>query len=163
MKSWLLTSLFVTASFSLQAGVVKSCKTVMELDNSKVPTEITITQKGESLKSIMKQTVDGQVSELQDTVTVGEYVIEKVISDLDSDDIDSLNKGEKYISHALSVVGEIPGQNAGLSLKEVKFVKVYELNGEDGDMFRLAIIEAYNKYRKNLGSFVGGFLVSPCK
>jgi carbon monoxide dehydrogenase subunit G len=70
MKSWLLTSLFVTASFSLQAGVVKSCKTVMELDNSKVPTEITITQKGESLKSIMKQTVDGQVSELQDTVTV---------------------------------------------------------------------------------------------
>lgn len=163
MKSWLLTSLFLTASFSLQAGVVKTCKTVMELVDDKIPTEIIISKNGDALKSLMKQTVDGRVSELEDTVNVGEYVIEKVISDLDSDDIDSLNKGEKYISHALSVVGDIPGQNAGLPLKEVKFVKVYELNGEAGDMFRLAIIEAYSKSRKNIGSFVGGFLVSPCK
>ena len=50
----------------------------------------------------------------------------------------------------------------GIDLKKVRSAKVYTI-GDADEMVSTAIVETKDANGKLLGSFVGGFLVFPCK
>jgi hypothetical protein len=52
--------------------------------------------------------------------------------------------------------------SSGVDLKKVQVVKIYTIGKVTG-MGSATVVEALDKDKKFLGSFLGGFLVSPCK
>ena len=100
---------------------------------------------------------------LTETVDVLENTVRAGINI--NSELEKLNPVERVIAHAM-ILTEDPilagTQGAGLDLKLIRSAKVYTIGATDG-MGVFAIVEARNKSGKTLGSFVGGFLVSPCK
>lgn len=149
----------IILSVAAHASPIKTCDTVLKTDDSEVAMKIEIFKKENKLTADITQ----EGGTLTETVDMLENIVRAGIS-VDSE-LEKLNPVERIIAHAM-ILTEDPilagSQSAGLDLKLVRSAKVYMIGATDG-MGVFAIVEARNKAGKALGSFVGGFLVSPCK
>jgi hypothetical protein len=80
---------------------------------------------------------------------------------LDLDGLEDLNFGEQIVLHAMAV--EELEMSSGIDLKKVRSITVYHFVEEGVNIGMLAIAEARDQDGKVMGSFMGGFLVAPCK
>lgn len=174
--SFLVLATLSSASFA--QSLVKSCAfdyVDEEAGASSNVFEIKKSTKGYS--GTMITSMGGETSRTEAPVTVKDYSIRAGLSyDADASDelFSEFNHGEMLIMHAMALTGDIDmgdededmGPNpfsAGLDLTKVRFVRVFEAVGEADDIGSAAIIEAKDEKGKDLGSFLGGFLVLPCK
>lgn len=149
----------LVVSVSAHANLVKSCDTVLVTDDSEVAMKIEIFKLQNKLSANITQeggTLTETVDLIENTVRAGITI---------NSELEKLNPVERVIAHAM-ILTEDPilagTQNAGLDLKLIRSAKVYTIGATDG-MGVFAVVEAKNKAGKMMGSFVGGFLVSPCK
>lgn len=160
MKKFIIIALgALVLSVAAHANSIKTCDTVLKTDDSEVAMKIEIFKRENKLSADITQ----EGGTLTETVDMLENTVRAGIS-VDSE-LEKLNPVERIIAHAM-ILTEDPilagSQSAGLDLKLVRSAKVYMIGATDG-MGVFAIVEARNKAGKALGSFVGGFLVSPCK
>ena len=169
-KTILLISAISLMSLSAMASekkLIKSCSTVFQMpgESNKIDAKVEIFRnKDSSLVSTLTQTTDGITTSEDEVATVATNSVRPgLVGELSEDE--TLNEAEQLISHAM-LVSEDPmfeGMfSTGIDLKKVRSAKVYTV-GESTNLGTSAIVEAKDKNGKILGSFVGGFLVSPCK
>lgn len=160
MKKFIIITLgaFIL-SVAAHANPIKTCDTILKTDDSEVAMKIEIFRRENKLTANITQeggTLTETVDMLDNTVRAGITI---------DSELEKLNPVERIIAHAM-ILTEDPilegTQDAGLDLKLVRSAKVYMIGATDG-MGVFAIVDARNKAGKALGSFVGGFLVSPCK
>jgi hypothetical protein len=152
----ILATLF---SSSLFAGTIKTCSTTLEMpEMPAIPSKFEIIEEGGTLKAKVTQKVEGETSSYDDTATLAEYSVREGLTE--ESNPEELNAGENLVVHAMTLEGM--GMSSGVSLKKVRYAKVYTI-GEVTNMGGTAIVEARDSKNKLLGSYLGGFLVSPCK
>lgn len=169
MKTSLLYFLALTISTPSFAKeeLIKACSTTIGIpgEAGKSETQINVIKKDGVIRAKISQKVDGQIAASNDEVTIEEFSVKADLkADLSDPSIDDLNQGEKLISHALSITTDPDLQNAfsaGFDLKKVRSVKIYTI-GNSTKFGSTTIVEAKDESGKDLGSFLGGFLVSPC-
>lgn len=166
----LICSLLFMASLPVLAGekeLVKSCSTVLTMPEEiqKIETRIDIFKKDIGLVATISQNSNGQTSSYDDEVQIDELKVQAGLTSDIEQNVDNLNLAERLIVHALTLTEDPILKNtfsAGLDLRKVRSAKVYTI-GKPTNMGHTAIIEAKNESGNDLGSFFGGFLVSPCK
>ena len=172
-KAFIMGMMLMMAApaFSMEQTTIKSCSTSVTFpgSDSAVEMKIDIVEEAGTLTAVVSQKVGAE------DATVGaqasSIVEEKVRAGLTGEEIgdEDLNSAEVLISHALILTGEevlAGSMSAGLDLKAVRSAKIYSVGapGQDnGRMGAPAIVEAKDADGKDLGSFFGGFIVSPCK
>lgn len=170
MKTTLLCSLLFMTSFSLLAKeeLVKSCSTVISMpgEPQKIESQFKIIKKNGAYIAKIAQKSGDQIAHSEDEVTVQEFKVKSGLkADLSNDDdVEKLNEAEKIITHALSVTGdpEMKGVfSAGIDLSKVRSAKIYTV-GKTTRFGSASIVEAKDEAGKIIGTFLGGFLVSPC-
>jgi azurin len=145
--------------------VVKSCSVSMkQLDGGGIVNmkmEVLAKEDG-TFFSRISQDMNGMPMASDDVASVSEAVLrEGLTAETDPSD---LNMGERLIVHAMLLTQspEMAGMfTAGLDLSLVRSVKMYVI-GEATNMGSATIVEARDAAGNELGSFLGGFLVSPC-
>jgi hypothetical protein len=148
-----------------QPETIKICSTTVTSlkDASLVPMKITIqNQMDGRIKGTILQSVDGAESKYEEEVSI---LDNPVRGDLNADsNVAELNKSEIYILHAMRLSApEFGGiYTSGVELEKVRHAKVYLL-GKSTKMGAIAVVETQDELGRDLGSFLGGFLVSPCK
>ncbi len=160
MKKFIIIALgSLILSVAAHANLIKTCDTVLKTDDSEVAMKIEIFKRANKFSAEISQ----EGGTLTETVDVVENTVRTGIT-IDSE-LEKLNPVERIIAHAM-ILTEDPilagTQSAGLDLKLVRSAKVYMIGATDG-MGVFAIVEARNQSGKALGSFVGGFVVGPCK
>lgn len=146
--------------------VIKECSVTMKNLESEQTTDMTmqIVQKsGSEIYAKVSQITNGTAASYNDTAVISD---EKIREGLTSEsDLEDMNYAEALIVHAM-MLSEDPifegAYSAGFDLKNVRSAKLYTI-GETTNMGSSTIVEARNSSGKVLGSFLGGFLVSPCK
>lgn len=166
----LLYSLLFIISLPVFAGekeLIKSCSTVLTMPETtqKVDTKIDIFKNDSALIATITQKSDSGTGSYNDEAQIDEFKVQAgLIADLGLS-IDNLNLAEKLIVHALTLTEDpiFKGTfSAGLDLRKVRSAKVY-IVGKPTNMGLAAIVEAKDESGNDLGSFFGGFLVTPCK
>ena len=80
---------------------------------------------------------------------------------LESDQFDDdINDGERFIVHALAMESMM---SSGIELKNVRSLTIYKFIEEGVNIGMTAFAEASDQKGDMMGSFMGGFFVSPCK
>lgn len=146
--------------------VIKECSvTNMQLNGDKiVSTNIQIIYNYKTgVYAKIQQGLDGNFGEYSDTALISAESVRENLS-RHTEPV-GLNHAEGLIVHAMRL-SEDPMFNgeysAGLDLSKVRSAKMYTV-GEMTNMGSTTIVEAKDADDKVLGSFLGGFLVSPCK
>lgn len=155
---------FLATTSMAQSKVIKSCSTnvpSLEQGQASVPLILEIVPNGDSL--IARVTQNGFTYEDDAEVKV-ENVRANILINLDDIDKSDLNYAEKLITHAMTLTKdpELSGKlSAGFDLSKVRSAKYYTV-GKKTKFGSSTIIEARDENGALLGSFLGGFLVSPC-
>jgi hypothetical protein len=165
MKNFALALLILSPAVFGQT--VKTCNTVLpNFDGGQVAVNLVITRNAQgNLESRVIENGDSS-DVVVDTAAVESFTVRAGITAGDLDDVDDsdFNLGEKLISHAMALLGpELEGMfSLSLDLSKVRSVKVYTL-GDATNMGQVSIIEAKDAQGRDMGSFVGGFLIGDCK
>ena len=159
---FLLVGLF---ALNLNAAPIKVCDTVLTMPGeTPVPMLVEVFKVNNSYEAKVTQTFDGGVSVQTEVVTLSAHSIQPNLNSSMIEE-ENLNLAEGLIVHAM-FLSEDPtfggAFTAGFDLKKAASAKVYQI-GESGNMGAVAILEAFDSQKKPLGSFLGGFLLSPCK
>ena len=156
---------FAPAAFA-QGVVVKECTTAVKKLESNGTVGMTlkvVSANDNSLSAVVIQTVDGATSSYTDIASVSEGAVRPNLSS--DSEVDDLNQAEGLVVHAMSV-SENPifkgAYTPGIDLKKVRSAKLYTI-GETTNMGAAVIVEARDENQQVLGSFLGGFFVSPCR
>lgn len=166
MRALLFLSLaFATPAFASSPSTIKTCTTTISSPDGTllIPTVIEFIETDGVVKSKFTQIVNNQPVTRNDAAEVSELTIRPGLkAEMDPE---GLNTAELLIVHAMTM-GADPimkgSQNAGIDLAAARSAKVF-LIGKPTHMGLSAVIEAKDQDGKNLGSYLGGFLVSPCK
>lgn len=158
-------SLFSLSAFS--ADLVKRCEVnlpAMEAGDIDIKMDIKVFKQDGILSSTIVQTVDGVSVPLDSSAEMISYEIrEGLKANLESED---LNQGEKLIVHAMTVEADKDLSkifSSGIkNLKLIRKVNAYVID-EETNMGSATIVEAMDKKGKIIGSFLGGFVVRPCR
>ncbi len=160
----MMTAILLSLSFAAVSAPVKTCNTTLSMPGeTPVPTKMEIFDVGGTLKATVTQTVDGQTNSYDDKATIGDYPVREGLTE--ETDVEDLNPAESLVVHAMTLENDpvFEGKiRSGVALKKVRAAKVYTV-GETTNMGGTAIVEARDSRGKALGSYLGGFLVSPCK
>ncbi len=171
MKTTLLMcSLLLATTLTASANekeLLKSCSTVLVMPSTinGMPTKIDVYKTNNSLMATVTQDVDGEQISYDDEAQVEELPVKAGLTSDPDQEVEGLNLAEKLIAHALMVTEDPITEgvlSAGLDLRKVRSAKIYTI-GESTHMGLSAIVEAKDESGKDLGSFFGGFLVTPCK
>ena len=165
MKSLVLTGGLLLSSTAFAETIVKSCQTTLGFEGQSIETLVEIVDRGRDLVGRTTQagaTWSNQAMVFDAPVRAG--LQPQTMESIDETDSDDLNLGETLIQHAMTITA-IPemNQKAGLDLSQVRSVKVFQIVDEEVNIGMTAIVEAKDAQGKTLGSFLGGFLVSPCR
>ncbi|MCB9072517.1 MAG: hypothetical protein H6623_02760 [Bdellovibrionaceae bacterium] len=152
---------FLLSGFFTHADetVVKSCSAQLKQGPESVDILIEIISQDGKLNAKITQNSQSY----NQTVEVGDLSVrENLTTQTENDD---LNLAEQLIVHAMLLSSEptFQGQfTTGIDLSQVRSAKVYTI-GPPTNMGTTALIEAKDASGKTLGTFLGGFLISPCK
>ncbi len=156
--------LFVFAAPAMSADVVKTCSTEFGLPGqTQVKSRIQIVREGDVVSANIVQQIEGEKVSFVEPAEISEHLVREGLNA--ESKVDELNLAEKLVTHGI-ILGQNPelaeSSKAGFDLTKVRSAKVYVV-GKPVRMGMSAIIEAKDESGKDLGSFFGGFLVSPCK
>lgn len=166
MKTMILTGLMVLSSSAFaQEVVVKECSVTMkQLESNKtVDMTMKVIAKGSSHSAVITQTSEGITGSYNDVAEIQEQSVRANLTTQSNPD--DLNQAESLIVHAMTLQEDPVFQgaySAGIDLKQVRSAKMYTL-GKKTNMGSSTIVEARDANNQVLGSFLGGFLVSPCR
>ena len=158
----------MTLALRTQAAevLVKTCATEIKFvgDARTIPTLIQIFMLDpKNFKATVHQTMNGVTSTRDHVTTIEVFPVRSGLEP--SLSFDGLNAGERLIMHAL-LVTENPTYSgtysAGFDLRAARYVRVYEMQ-TTGAKVVTALIEAKDGEGKDLGTFLGGYLIGPCK
>ena len=145
--------------------VIKSCSVSMPMltDGKFVNVTMEVLSKADgSLYSRVTQDVNGKREVREEIAEVSDATVrEGLTAEMFEED---LNRAERLIVHAMAMAQESDLAamfSPGFDLKPVRSAKMFVV-GETTNMGSTTIIEAKDAEGKILGSFLGGFLVSPC-
>ena len=166
-SSLLIAALFVLAGTKAHAiapnmALVKSCETVISFEGKtgQLVFEIYSNGKISSSRFFDKRSLT-EVRE--DSASIYEETVRPGLESVKIEDdtaLESLNKAETLVVHAMSV--KELGMTAGLDLSSIRYAKVYVV-GTPTSYGSSSIIEAKDANGKLLGTFLGGFFVAPCQ
>lgn len=167
MKNLILCSLLLVLAIPAFAApnTIKTCATtIVSPDGTQsIPTVFDIIERDGALVSASTQTLNDQPVTREESAAIEEHSVRPGLSP--ESNVADLNTAETLIVHAMTL-GTIPGlkdtQIAGVDLQAIRSAKIY-LMGKATHMGLSAIVEAKDQDGKVLGSFMGGFLVSPCR
>jgi hypothetical protein len=163
MKFFVAAAL-LSFSVGALATPVKTCNTTLSMPGeTPVPTKMEILEVDGKLIAKITQKVDGQTSSYEDTAAMADYSVRAGLTETVNPE--GLNPAEILIVHAMTLENDpvFEGKiRSGVALKKVRGAKVYTV-GEVTNMGGTAIVEARDAKNKALGSYLGGFLVTPCK
>lgn len=149
----------LTLTFSSFAGTIKTCKTVLSMPEApSIPSKFEVVDTNGVLKAVVTQTVEGETSSYEDTASVAEFTVREGLTS--ESDPELLNSGENLVVHAMTL--QEMGMKSGVALHKIRSATVYTI-GEVTNMGGTAIVEGRDSKNRPLGSYLGGFLVSPCK
>ncbi len=155
----ILVLITLSLSLSIFAAPIKTCNTVLQMpEETPIPSKFEINEVDGKLSATITQKIEGETVSYQDIASFGEFTVREGLTE--ESDPEILNTAENLVVHAMSV--ESLGLKSGIVLSKVRSAKVYTI-GETTNMGGTAIVEARDGKRKLLGSYLGGFLVSPCK
>ncbi len=161
MKTFILLSLI---SFNALAAPVKTCNTTLSMPGeTPVPTKMEIIEVEGKLVAKVTQKVDGQTVSYEEAASVADFPVREGLTE--TSEVENLNTAETLVVHAMTLENDpvFEGKiRSGVALKKVRSARVYTV-GETTNMGGTAIVEARDAKNKALGSYLGGFLVSPCK
>lgn len=169
MKS-LMTTLLVllsTTAFANSSTLVKECSVSVPTESQALAMEMNIQMRQQTDGSVLAkitETEDGQTSTSELAAKIVEGSVRAGLSP--ETEMETLSQVELLIIHAMMVTEDPDIElefSAGLDLRKVRSAKVYGVLGEKDDIGSLAVIEAKDENGNVLGSFLGGFIVSPCK
>lgn len=159
-----MTALILGLSLSAMAAPVKTCNTSLSMPGeTPVPTKMEIFDVGGKLSAKVTQTVEGQTSSYEDSATSADYPVREGLTE--TTEVEDLNPAESLVVHAMTLENDpvFEGKlKTGVALKKVRAAKIYTV-GEATNMGGTAIVEARDARGKALGSYLGGFLISPCR
>ncbi len=169
-KTILLISAISLMSFSAMAGSQKLLKTcsvdlTMPGETQVIATKINVLEnKNSELTMSFTQIINGKAVTESDTASIVSNTVRPgLIGELSEDE--TLNLSEQLIVHAM-LMSEDPDfegvYSTGIDLTKVRSATVYTL-GDSSQMVTSAIVETKDENGKVLGSFLGGFVVHPCK
>ena len=164
----LLISAISLISFSAMAAgpkLLKSCTTIVQMpgEPQKIPTKIDIVAlPNNTLSAITTQKVKGKLVSQSEVSSIGKFKIRPGVNP--EQDGPAYNFAEQLIAHAMMMTSDPDFGgifSAGLDLRKVRYATVF--TSGDAEMGASAIVEARDVNGNILGSFLGGFLVHPCK
>jgi hypothetical protein len=156
----LITLIVLSFSMNLFAAPIKTCNTVLKVpEEAPIPSTFVINEVDGKLSATVTQKIEGETTSYEDTAAVGDFTVREGLNE-ETDPDSGLNNAELLVVHAMSV--ESLGLKSGIVLSKVRGAKVFTI-GEFTNMGGTAIVEARDGKGKILGSYLGGFLVSPCK
>lgn len=177
MKKFILGMLLLSlnAAYATPSQqLIRVCDTVITMpgnndDLREIPTTVEFYKNGNKYSSKTIQTMDGMSIPQEDAAEVIKGLVVRPnlsVDDMERD-LDDLNMniGEQMILHAKALTEDPVFRGAfstGMNLNNVRNVDVY-IVGEQTNMGSVAVIEARDDRGLSMGSFLGGFLVSPCK
>lgn len=149
--------------------IVKTCSTripALEKNEKPMDMKVEIIDTGGKLSS--KVTQAGMTKD--DNAKKGEFPVRELLNkDADPDRL-RLNEGESLIVHAMTMTNspEMKGlMSVGkFKLKDVRSVTTYQFGIDEKAMNPIGsttLVEAKDAKGKVLGTFLGGFMISPCK
>lgn len=157
------TFTFAAHSFAAET-VVKECSTTINSPEGGAPLQLNVKIMSKEDKTVYAKIVenDGKnTSTYDDTAEISEGSVRENLN-VDGDD---LNDAERLIAHALNVSKDPVLKklfSTGIDLTKVRSAKMY-LVGERTKFGSATIVEAKDANGKDLGSFLGGFLIGACK
>ena len=165
MISLFLSLMIATSGHA--ASPVKECKISMkQLDgdkNVKMNIQIFAESNGTYQAKVTNQ-VEGE-AEVENTDSVSFEQMAVVENGMKKDPYqDKMTKAESILAHAHMLETDPVFQgmfSSGVYLTEVRFVKLYTI-GKETKFGSATVVEAYDSKGVLMGSFLGGFLVSPC-
>lgn len=172
MKTLVVSALllFSASAYATSPEILKSCTSTVKFPGEKEGDIAQETMKFEFLKSgdqyisrtIKAQGSHDEVSTAPEELSVREGLEKVTLENVDKFD---LNLAESLVSHAMVLTrdpmfGGIMSVDFDLNL--VRSAKVYMI-GKPTNMGAAAVVEAKDASGKVLGSYLGGFLVAPCK
>ncbi len=156
---------FFAASAFAQDVVLKECRVQLKDPESSDTLDMTmkvIEKSDKSLRSLITQTRDGLAHSYEDVAEVSESSVRSNLSS--KSNTDNLNEAEMLVVHAMMFEEEPSLQGAfrsGIDLKQVRSAKLFTI-GERAELGSATVVEARDENNQVLGSFLDGFLVSPC-
>ena len=145
--------------------LVKVCSTNMkDLDtNAPIEQRYEIYSNAEKLTADIWTKRDGIESIYSEPVEFSDHSVRpNLTAQYDEND---LNFAEELVVHAMTVTTDpiFEGTfSAGLDLAQIRYAKLF-LIGKASNMGSTTLVEAYDIEYKTLGTFLGGFVVLPCK
>ena len=167
LKFALPALLFILSPLAF-ADVVKECSVSLTLGNNSMDMKMEVIDIDGALHSRVTQIVEGQTLTRDDVADLHVWAVREGLASRSiekDEDIAGLNEGESLILHAMTFDKdpELRVQfSSGIDLTKVRSVTLYTV-GERARFGSTTIVEARDAEGKNLGSFLGGFLVSGCK
>lgn len=144
---------------------IKECKVSFTslLFNKNVKMDIKITQgNDQKLEGKVSQEIDGFSGSFSGSAIIKTYAIRgNLFSHTKAID---LNEGESLLINSEELLKEPSYKGrfrAGFDLKKIRNVRLY-LIGKKTVKGSTVVVEAWGEQKKNLGSFLGGYLLSPC-
>ncbi len=160
----MMTTILLGFSLTAISAPIKTCNTNLSMPGeADVQTKMEILDVGGKLVARVTQKVGGQTSSYEDTASLADYSVREGLSE--TTELEGLNPAETLVVHAMTLENDPDFEGmikSGVALKKVRAAKIYTV-GEVTNMGGTAIVEARDAKNKPLGSFLGGFLVSPCK
>lgn len=166
MKKYILFSMVLAIStFASAEESVKTCKFTLNIAGNAniVPTTIQIIKSDDQqLLAKTTQIVDGQSVELPiEDVTISDFSVRENLTSKS----ENLNEAEALISGTADFLA-MPNMgnkfNVGLDISKIREARVFKV-GKFGHMGGTAIIEASDDQKKDLGSFMTGFIPFACE
>lgn len=149
----------IAFSFHLFATPIKTCSTVLQIpEEDAIPSKFEIFESNGSLTAAVTQKIEGETVSYSEKASVSDHAVQAGLSA--ETESETLNPAEALVVHAMVLEGL--GMKSGVNLSKVRGARVFTI-GEFSNMGGTAIVEARDIKGKTLGSYLGGFLVSPCK
>ncbi|HWU44574.1 MAG TPA: hypothetical protein VN132_14080 [Bdellovibrio sp.] len=167
MKKMIFVAIMALASSSFAEDIVlKDCSVSVKIpDASPIQMDMilkVIKKSDNSLASTITQTLNGNIKIYDDVADISEGIVRENLTS--KSDVNELNAAEELIVHSMTLEEEPSFQHAflsGIDLKKVRSAKMYRLG--KAEIGSVTIIEARDADNQILGSFLGGFILSPCK
>ena len=155
-----LYTLVLSLSVFGQAKVFKSCDSTINFDGKTQDFSLRVYKDASGNFSGEVEVSGGEVLEY-DEVTINTFSVRAGLTgDFVETEDNELNAGERFVSHAMVIDAFMP---SGIKLKEIREVTINEFVEQAANIGITAFAEAKDSKGKDLGSFMGGFLVSACK
>jgi hypothetical protein len=167
LKIIIATMVFLSVAYAkAEEAVIKECTVnIKELEKGDGDLKMSMKVFANN-RAVITQTMHGETASNEVSARTFEGPVRDNLTANSNPDDDSLTDVERLILHAMSLTSDPQVKkvfSSGIDLSKVRSVKAITLAENPTDIGSVTIVEAKDAEGKVLGSFLGGFLVSPCR